>query len=415
MDKPLKGIRVVELSIFVAAPVCARLLADMGAEVIKVEHPNGDGWRYRALNYKPDVYNEQHNPVFDIYNSGKQHIALNLKTPEGMEAMHKLLETADVFLTNTRPAALDRLGLGYEQIKEKYPKLIYAIILGYGEKGPDAAEPAFDGTAFWSRGGFLRDMPDAENYMPISPPSGMGDTITGYLLMGQINAALYRRTRDGKGELVKSGLYHNAVFTMGTMNIAAQDPNPDPMPHARKDGPCNVGAYGCSDGEWIYYARGTVKEVEFKVVRMLGLDFLLDDPRYATVETRHEHRDYIYPLIRDAFLSKPSDHWITELRKLGIAAMRMQRFSDVCKDEQAWANDYLEYMQFPDGTTGIMPTTPLEMESVGQVPSKPAGKVGEHTVEILRSLGYPQEKIDAMIEAGSVAIESQMKEVVIGM
>jgi len=106
---------------------------------------------------------------------------------------------------------------------------------------------------------------------------------------------------------------------------------------------------------------------------------------------------------------------IKELRKLGIAAVRMQRFSDVSKDEQAWANDYLEYMQFPDGTTGIMPTTPLEMESVGKAPTQPAGKVGEHTVEILKSLGYPPEKIDAMIASGSVAIESQMKEVVIGM
>lgn len=415
MEKPLKGIRVVELSIFVAGPVCARLLSDMGAEVIKVEHPNGDGWRYRALNYKPSLYNEEHNPVFDIYNSGKKHVALNLKTPEGMAAMHKLLETADVFLTNTRPAALERLGLGYEQLKDKYPSLIYAIILGYGEKGPDAQLPAFDGTAFWSRGGFLRDMPDAEHYMPMSPPSGMGDTITGYLLMGQINAALFRRTRDGKGELVKSGLYHNAVFTMGTMNICAQDPDPNILPSARKDGPCNVGIFGCSDGEWIYYARGTVKEVEFKVVRMLGLGWLVDDPRYATVETRHENRGFLYPLIRDAFLQKPSDYWLEKLNELGIAAIRMAKFSDVSKDEQAWANDYLEHMQFPDGTTGVMPTTPLEMESVGQVPSKPAGKVGEDTVAVLQELGYPQEEIDKMIQSGAVAIESQMKEVVIGL
>ena len=414
MDKPLKGIRVVELSIFVAAPVCARLLADLGAEVIKVEHPNGDGWRYRAVNYKPNYFSEQHNPVFDLFNSGKQHIALDLKTQEGKEAMHKLLETADVFLTNTRPAALERLGFGYEQLKDKYPSLIYAIILGYGEKGPDAQLPAFDGTAFWSRGGFLRDMPDADHYMPMSPPSCMGDIVTGYLLMGQINAALFRRSRDGKGELVKSGLYHNAVFTMGAMNICGQDPDPTPLPSARKDGPCNVGIFGCGDGEWIYFARGTVKEVEFKVVRMLGLDFLVDDPRYATVETRHENRGYIYPLIRDAFMTKPASYWLEKLSEMGIAGTRMAKFSDVSKDEQAWANDYLEYMEFPDGTTGIMPTTPLEMESVGKSPSKPSGTVGQDTVAILKSLGYSQDIIDQMIASGAAAIESQMKEAVIG-
>ena len=148
MNKPLENIRVVELSTFVAAPSCARLLADMGAEVIKIEHPKGDAWRHTALSYKPGFYNYKHNPVFDIYNSNKKHIAINLKSEEGMEAMHKLLEKTDIFITNTRPAALERLGLSYEQLKQRYPSLIYAIILGYGEKGPDASLPAFDTTAF---------------------------------------------------------------------------------------------------------------------------------------------------------------------------------------------------------------------------------------------------------------------------
>ena len=120
MTKPLSGIRVIELATYVAAPVTARLLGDLGAEVIKIEHPKGDTWRVTGQNFLPNHYSPYENPVFDLYNSGKQHIALNLKSTEGMEVFHKLLSSADVFITNTRPAALKRLGLSYEDLKEKY-------------------------------------------------------------------------------------------------------------------------------------------------------------------------------------------------------------------------------------------------------------------------------------------------------
>ena len=155
--KPLEGITVVDLSTFVAAPVCGRLLADMGARVIKVEAVRGDTWRGTGHNHVPDRYNKDENPVFDIYNTGKEFISLNLKAPEGKEAMLKLLSGADVFLTNTRPAALKRLGLDAEQLRSQFPGLIYALLVGYGEKGPDADNPAFDSTAFWSKSGFLHD------------------------------------------------------------------------------------------------------------------------------------------------------------------------------------------------------------------------------------------------------------------
>ena len=408
MKKPLEGIRVVELSTFVAAPVCGRILADMGAEVIKVESPSGDGWRTTTANYKPRVYSEDHNPIFDLYNSGKQHVALNLKSEEGMAAMHKLLEKADVFLTNNRPAALERLGLGYEQLKEKYPRMIYALLIGYGEKGPDGSRPAFDGTAFWARGGFLRDMPDADHYLPLTPPGGIGDTFTGYLLLMQIVAALYRRYSDGQGELVKAGLYHNAVFGMGTMNILTQEPDAHQYPQSRMKSPPHLGAYQCSDGEWIYYAPGTAKNLEEKLAKMTGLDFLLDDPRYATAEARMSNQDYLYPLFRDAIAQKPSAYWLAELERLDLAGVRMAKFSDVCKDEQAWANDYLEHVTFPDGQPGILPTSPLEMESVGKVSTTSAHKVGQDTVAVLQELGYTEKEINAMLRSGAVSDKRKM-------
>ena len=403
MKKPLEGIRVVELATFVAAPTTGRFLADLGAEVVKIEQPQGDGWR--DTGYKVGYFSRKHNPVFDLYNSGKKHISLNVKTPEGMEAMHKLLEGADIFITNLRTNALARNGLDYETLKEKYPALIYGLMLGFGEKGPDAELPAFDTTAFWSRGGFLRSLNDADYDVPVTAPAGIGDAFTGYLLLSEILAALFRRSRDGKGELVKAGLYHNAVYGMGTMNIVTQEPDPTPRPIARKDGPVHMGAFCCADGEWIYFIKGSVKEYDKKIATILGLEALLDDPRYADPGAIERNREQLYPMFREAFLKQSSDYWLEKLHAIDVGAVRMVHFSDVSKDEQAWANDYLEHVQFPDGVSGVMPTSPLEMESVGKIVTKPAPMVGHDTVAVLQDLGYSDDEIARMNDSGAIYSE----------
>ena len=403
MEKPLEGIRVVELATFVAAPTCGRLMADLGAEVIKIEQPQGDSWR--DTGYKVGYFSRKHNPIYDIYNSGKKHISINVKTPEGMEAMHKLLERADVFITNLRAGALERNGLDYESLKVKYPSLVYGYMLGFGENGPDKDLPAFDTTAFWSRGGFLRDMADGSSDAPVTAPAGIGDAFTGYLLVTQVMAALLRRTRDGKGELVKAGLYHNAIYGMGTMNIVTQDPDPTIRPIARKDGPVHMGAFCCADGEWIYFIKGSVKEYDKKLAKILGLDELLDDPRYATPGAIEANRKELYPMIRDAFMTKPSDYWLEKLHEIDVGAVHMCHFSDVSKDEQAWANGYLETVRFPDGLFGVVPTSPLEMESVGQVVTKPAPLVGYDTDTVLKDLGYSDDQIAQMLRSGAAYSE----------
>ena len=403
MEKPLQGIRVVELSTYVAAPACGRLLADMGAEVIKIETPQGDGWR--DTGYKVGYFSRKHNPIFDLYNSGKKHISVNVKTKEGMEAMHKLLARADVFITNLRTIALQRAGLDYETLKDKYPALIYGLMLGFGENGPDKDLPAFDTTAFWSRGGFLRSLNDAEYDVPVTAPAGIGDAFTGYLLLSELLAALFRRSRDGKGELVKAGLYHNAVYGMGTMNIITQDPDPTIRPIARKDGPVHMGAFCCADGEWIYFIKGSVKEYDKKIATILGLEALLDDPRYADPGAIERNREQLYPMFREAFLKQSSAYWLEKLHAIDVGAVRMCHFSDVSKDEQAWANDYLEHVQFPDGVSGVMPTSPLEMESVGKIVTQPAPMVGHDTVAVLQDLGYSDEEIARMNDSGAIYSE----------
>jgi len=394
MRGPFSGIRVVEMSTFVAGPVTARLLADMGAEVIKVEAPKGDDWRRTGVSYNPR-FSQDENPVFAIYNTGKKHISLNLKTPEGKEAFHRLLEQADVFVTNTRPDSLKRLGLSYEDLKEQYPKLIYAIILGYGEEGPDAAKPAFDTTAFWSRTGFLRDMAVVgDDYYPVNAPAGVGDTASGYLLLAEISAALYNRERTGKGDYVRSTLFRNGIFTMGTMAIISQKPFGYPYPRKRSRSGAPGGSYCCADGEWVYIATGDPTKTISMIHRMIDRPDLTESRRSMDVE------EY-YSIIRDIFLTKTSEEWIRLGGAEDLPIMRMNHFSDISEDPQAWANGFVEHVTFPSGNTDVMPTSPIEMDSANIPPTVPPPGIGAHTKEILQALGYTDEKIRQMLESGA--------------
>ena len=403
MSGPLSGIKVIELAAFVAAPTVGRLMADMGAEVIKVEPPAGDGWRATGISYLPKRFNEDENPVFDIYNNGKKFVCLDLKAPEGIEALHKLLADADVFVTNTRPRSLAKLGLDYETLSQKYPQLIYAHVLGYGEKGPEKDTPAFDTTAFWSRGGFLRDLaPDGPDYFPVNAPSGVGDSVTGFLLLAEINSALFNRTRTGKGDFVSSTLFHNAVFCFGTMAIQTQRPWGRQFPASRMDFGIPGGHYKCADGEWLFIANGQFSVAAPKMLQMIGRPDLIGDPRFFEREARAANADTLYYIFKEAYASKPIAEWLRLAKEYDLPLVRMNHFSDVTSDPQAWENGYLEHMQCPSGETVIMPSIPLEMDSVGPVETKPAAKVGTHTEKVLKQLGYSDEQIAAMEEKGAV-------------
>ena len=404
MQKPLAGVKVVEMATFVAGPVTARLLADLGAEVIKVERPEGDAWRETGVSYLPKRFSQEENPVFDIYNAGKKHIALNLKTEAGMEAFHKLLAEADVFITNTRPNALKRLGLSYEDLKEKYPSLIYAILLGYGEEGPEAEKPAFDTSAFWAKSGFLRDQSiTRKDYAPVQPPYSVGDTVTGYLLMGEICAALYRKKETGLGDYVKAGLYHNSIFAMGTMAIITQPPFGRVFPTDRASWGGPHGDYQCADGEWIYIS-GYTAAMYPRLYKMIGREDLADDPRYCDAMQRWENRQAYYEEIHDAFLAKPSAHWLSLSKEYDLPMTRMGHFSDIATDEQAWANGYLENVQFPSGNTDVMPRSPIEMDSVGELVTVPAPGIGAHSAEILKNLGYTDAQLKQMQGSGAIVL-----------
>ncbi len=400
--KPLSGIKVVELADYVSAPVCARILADMGAEVIKIERDSGNAWRASGIASCPWKFTDAENPGYDINNTGKKHIVLNLKTAEGKEICHKLLESADVFVTNMRVQALQRLGLDYESVKDKYPKLIYAIGLGYGEKGPDANNPAFDHTAYWARTGFLLDMaPMSPDYHPVFPPSSMGDNFTGMTLAAEVCAALLGRTKTGKGDYVRSSLFHNGIFAMGAMVIATQGEDGNVFPKTRERHGVAYGDYLCKDGRYIYIAAGYAERLIGKVFSIIGRSDLLDDPKFNTAAARNENAEEMYEIIKEAVLQRTSDEWLAFAREADIPIVRMQHFREVSEDEQALANGYIQDVHYPSGVTYKISSSPIEMDSVGVLHTEPTKPIGADTEAVLKDYGYTDAEL-ADLRAGGI-------------
>lgn len=380
--KLLDGLMVVELATYVAAPTCGKLLADLGAQVIKVEAPPyGDAWRYGD-----ETGSNRINARFEVCNSGKRSVLLDLKTADGMAAMHKLIAKADIFLTNTRGKSLRRLGLDHETLRACHPRLIYAWLTAYGPEGPDADAPGFDAVAFWAKAGYTADMSvRTDNSYPALTPLGAGDTVTGTMLYATILTALLRRSATGRGGLCHhlslqrwylGGLRHDcrgqkhAGFRAGTQRGVRSRSSP----------------YLCADGEWVMCCILEYSRYAPALHQALGYPDLLQDPRFDTPEKRKQHNKEMMDLFAASFAAKPADEWVRILSGLDIVCTRLNHYSEVPDSEQAWANGYLQRVSYPNGEEYIYPCPPFRIESQTPALLTAAPKLGEHTQEILALL-----------------------------
>jgi crotonobetainyl-CoA:carnitine CoA-transferase CaiB-like acyl-CoA transferase len=400
--KPLSGYRVVELSTFVAAPSCARLLADWGADVIKVEAGIGDPFRYfGGTMMMPNKENEA--PAFELYNANKRGAVMDLKSAEGQEAFHKLLVTADVFVTNNRPEALKKLGLDYDNLKEKYPKLIHAVVTGFGEKGPDVDMPGFDVVAFWARSGFLADLVKPDEY-PVYTPAGFGDLTVGSTLFGGICAALLNREKTGKGDKISVSLFGSAIWYSGLMIMSTQPRYGNVFPKARYNGNPLAIPYRAKDGEWIMLSVIEFERYWGVLCKAIGREELIADPRFDTRDRMMENKPDLIKILEEVFQAKTSAEWMTILQKADIVHDKLRHLKDVVKDEQAWANDYLYNFTFPNGEQAVMPSTPIQSVEMGDLPRERGPFLGEHTKEIMEELGYSAEQIERMKASKTIKI-----------
>ena len=400
--KPLAGIRVIELANYVAAPIVGRMAADLGAEVIKIEGRGGDTWRTTSMGHtKTDM---EENPLFDIFNVGKKSLSLNMKTEEGKEIFFKLLERADILITNTRNQSLVKLGVDYESLKERFPRLIYATLTGYGYEGPDCNAPGFDNIAFWSRSGFSADMTiDGPGSYPVNSRMAMGDTLAGTALFGGVMTALYQRERTGKGDFVTMSLYNAGIWMAGGCLTVAQEPYAHQFPEKRNFGTATNLAYRCADNEWV---RCTIFEYDRyadKFFNALGVTEQVASFGVTDMKSMNAHADDLVPLFEQVFRTKPSGEWLKMFAELDIVSGRINHFADVLKDEQAWANEYLQTYTCVNGAERVLPTCPVRLGSQGALKLGAPVLYGEHNRAVLADLGYSEAQIDEIIAKGALS------------
>ena len=403
----LDGVKVVELATYIAAPSCARILAAYGADVIKVETLKGDDIRKAAqgYHYPPATVNEE-NLGFDVQNFNTKCISLNLRDPKGMEAMMKLLENADVFVTNNRVQALVKMGLDYDTLHAKFPRLIHASILGYGESGPLKDKPGFDYTAYFSRGGVANSLME-KGTAPAVPVSGFGDNYAGIALSSGICAALYRQAKTGEGERVTVGLYDMAVYGMNWMMGAIEYGSE--LPTTRKhtnSSTCTT--FLTKDNRWIQLALISYDPNIQKLAQSLEIeDEIMKDDRFNTYKAMLDNIEEMVAVMEKAFAKKNLAEWVDILTAADLPFEIVQTLDEVKSDPQAWENDYIFKKQQADGRSVYYVRTPIiftenpnvkEESGRGRAPT-----LGEDSSEILKGVGYDDATIASYLADGIVA------------
>jgi len=381
------------------APAAGTVLADFGAEVIKVESPDGDLLR--------KIYTNRGMPDSDIdychlmVNRNKKGIVLDLKQPNGAEALRRLIASADVFITNFRPQAQRRLKITYDDVKELNPRLIYAYGSGYGETGPDVDQPGYDHICYWTRSGLEPGLFPIEGWLGSWTPA-MGDNPTGITLLSAILGALYRREKTGRGGKVSTNLLANGAWANSCM-IQAQLSGA--TFHERRP---RANAYNYTG---LHYRTKENKLIRLcipeqerdwpKVCGALELTELMDDPRFETLDARSDHIPELIKILDERFAQENREHWLKRLGDFDVPHSGVSGYEDVVNDAQMEAiGVFAEYEDPKIGTVRTV-SNPLNIEGEDKSIRMPAPELGQHTVEVLKELGYGDDELDAMLDEGA--------------
>src|SRR5262245_12847767 len=394
----MSGITVLELGFWVAAPSAAGILADWGAEVIKIEPPAGDPMRglLVSLGARSDV-----NAAFELDNRGKRSICLDVRMPQGLAVALGLIDRADVFVSNLRTSALGRLGLDTETLLQRNPRLVYAAISGYGHAGPDADRPAYDVGAFWARGGLAHAM-TALGQPPPMQRGGMGDHIAGLAAAAGIVAALFARERPGVGQVVSTSLLRVAAYALGwdlNQHLRAGSTTTP----SRRDEFVNplINPYRAGDGRW-FWLLGLQSDRHWPdLVRALGRPVLLDDARFGSLAARADHAVELIARLDELFAQRHLDEWAAIFDHEGVWWAPVQSVDDLASDPQAAEAGAFVDTPVRDGAARMV-ATPLDFSATAWAPTRMPPELGQHTEEVLLELGYGWDDIDLLVTAGVI-------------
>lgn len=397
MSKPLEGVKVVDLTYYVAGPGTARILADWGADVIKVEPPSGEPGRTTSLTLGMPACDEI-DPYFGVYNTNKRDIALNLKSDEGKAILDKMLAEANVFVTSFRPGALERLGLDYETMSSKHPHIVWASINGFGNFGPDKDNAGFDVVAFWARSGAMLDLVEA-NTSPINPTLAFGDSVTACSLSGGIAAGLYKQAKTGKGSQVMVSLYGQALWCLSSVVASSQFGDTYPKSRLEPNTPM-VNHYKTSEGNWTFASVFDDRLYPRYLEKVVGRPDLAADERYNNPIKAKENSAELVKIIEEEYAQITQEELIARLKAADIAYEKINHAADAVTDEQALANKYIIEYTHRGGQKTMTTVPPVKFDTIDVEIRHDYPLVGEHTVEILKDMGYSEDQIKEWCNAG---------------
>lgn len=407
-QKILEGIKVVELGTHVAVPYCARELSDLGASVIKVEPVTGESYRGKMGMLFQLPFQEDYDVLFNAYNVDKKSLCLNLKDEDAKEAFIKLLGTVDVFLTNTREEVLSRLGLSFDSLREKYPKLIIGNVSGYGTKGSDKDKRGYDASSFWSPSGMIQEWNFQDNNYAFKPFYGFGDAIAASQLTSGILAALYQRALKGEGDIVRVSLLATGLWTNICGLLRFQDNQEFPRPYNQpivpldnfmktKDGK----QFLCSEENW---------PARYKIwLKLMGREDLMDDPNWNSMKGYVNKADIPNKvnMLKECVSNYTSEELDEALKDSGAIYEYLTETNEIMENKQAWDNDIFAKVQMRNGEESVITNAPIRFASQPDPDGvhTTARKLGEDGEEILKELGYTEEQITEMIERKAAVIK----------
>lgn len=402
MTNVLAGIRVIEVASMAAAPSATVILADHGAEVIKVEPPSGDMWRFGHMT--AGLSPSKIPWTTFIQNRTKKSVALNLKAPEAQEVLYKLAATADVFLTNSPHKVQMALKHTYDDIKAVNPNIVYAWINGFGLEGPDKDAPGFDMTAWYARTGLMEELRPKDG-SPVPLPVGVGDLATATALFSAVMAGLFHRERTGKGSMVSTSLMNNGLWSNSSMLQSALVGAAPMRKFERTEWPNPVmgGVFKTKDDRYVIIVELNPNNIE-NLRDAFGADHLKGDERFATPQLRAKNHQALFDEMQKIVGTHDLSTVKERLKSFGVNFSVVQTTEECTRDEHMIANGCFPEVEGADGIRTVDSPIQIQGDGIEKVkPRNPPG-IGEHTMSELTALGYSDEDIKAMAEAKVVGL-----------
>ena len=400
MSGPFEGVRVVEVAAWTFVPAAGAIMADLGAEVIKVEPPTGDP--QRALRNSLNADDSSPNPFVEIPNRGKKSITIDLASEAGNRVLHRLVAGADVFLTSYLPAVRRKLRIDVDDFCTPNPKLIYVRGSGWGSKGTMTEVGGFDAAAAWSAAGTQYKLTEPGAAQPVAQPAAFFDLQGSSAIAGAVAMALFRRERIDHGAVIDVSLLSTGMWTMGPDITAAPYGGELPRPDRRAAGNPIVNAYRTKDDRWINLVCLQADRFWAELCGLIGRFDLVTDERFTNAAARFANRRECVAELDDAFGSRTLAEWQDVLANFGGVWSASSTFTELHESPQVAANGYLPEVTGHDGNAFRLVAPPYQFDEQAPTTQGPAPELGQHTEEILLDSGFTWEDIEAHRDAGAL-------------